>query len=517
MKNALRTLLLLMLCCVALSAQAADTVPHTASAIGLSTAFPAGWTIVTPQTVSSYMLFFEGYTAEDAADTLIAEGVQAMAFSPSGDAVLRVIAQPGDAVAAQFYDIERYTPAMRTAIKNDFLDKAAWALTGYRYSSAEWTNREGQGRLLNLEYTIRTGEETVARGKQAYTIRNGLCLTLDLQITGSRKITQDEEKLYRGFISDTVFPESVDIPPMPVGLTLTGVVPEETDKAEFVIGGESTKGALVTAMVVPDEGEPFSVGEATTNGSGKFKLTVSLPSEGDYRLYLRASLEGYAPTEEARWISYNARRLPVSFSSYPEGDYYESDVIISGKTISGVTVQCMEGDVNKKKVTGSDGSFSFKMDKGTLGPRKITLSLTKKNYDNRRFDLEFDRQFTREDYVKYLSSRVESLSFTNLTEKAEKYVGRLVKYDGEVLDVSTVGTVTYVQFGLRQDKESGRWTQRIVAVADAMEVQLGAGDRASLYIEVTTDTYAFPDLSADGDETEILVPAVTLLTYTKNG
>lgn len=516
MKKVLGISLLCILACLCALCAAAEEVQTTAvDAIGVKAAFPADWTVVTPDTVAQHFQYFEEETPEIAADQLRALGVYAMAFSPEGDAMLRVIAQEGGEEMALYYDVERYTSAMRTAIKNDFLNKAAWALTGYRYSEANWTNKEGQGRMLNLVYTIRAGEETIARGKQAYTIRNGLALTLDLQVKGKRQISSAEDKAYRAFLAGTELPESVDMPLLPVGLTMTGLIPEETNKAAITLRGETMKGATVSAWLVPDGAEPFSIGEVKAPASGVFKLDVELPSEGEWRLYIQSELEGYATCDDARWIVYDSRRLPVTFTSYPEGDYDETQVIVSGKTVSGVTVQCMEGMVNKKTTTGSDGTFSFKMDRTVTGPRTIILSLEKKNYDNRRFEIIFNRQLTQVDYAKLLDEEVRSLSFENLSTNTEKYIGRLVKYTGTVLDVSGVGERTYIQLGLKQDKGS-RWTERIIAVCDGMEVLLAEGNRATLYFEVTGETYAFSELTLDGDELTLELPSVRLLTYLKN-
>lgn len=513
MKKMVICCLLCLLVCMP-SALAAGTAGFAITEIGVTTAFPANWTVVTPASVAQHFSFFEEASADIAAGNMRTEGVYAVAFSPNGDAMLRVIMQKGDADAALYHDIDRYTNEMRNAIKDDFLDKEAWSLTGYRYTEATWTNKEGQGRLLNLAYTIRAGEEIVARGLQTYTVRNGAAFTLDLQVKG-RKLEREDERIFADFVESTVYPAGKSAPLLPVGLTLTGTVPEETHKDTLTISGETTKGAVVKAWVLPPDGEQMTdVGQIKAGGGGTFKLEIKLPSPGDWRLYIKSELDGYEPSEDGRWISYDPKRIPVTFTSYPEGVVTDSQIIVSGKTISGVTIQCMEGDENKKRTTGSDGNFSFKLDRAIVGDRQVVLSLTKKNYDNRRFDIAFNRQWARADHVKYLSEKVQSLSYENLSTNPEKYVGRLVRYSGEVLDVSSAGSRVYVQLGMKQDKE-GAWTERIVAFADGLEVLLTAGDMASLYIEVTTETFAFSGVTAEGDEIDIDLPAVKLLTYEK--
>lgn len=518
-------LVLLLAGCLPLAAQAEETAapgptPSPApsglsiGAIGVEAMFPGGWTVVTPDTVKAHFAYFSEPSPESAAENLRSEGVYAVAFSSEGDAAMRVIAQPLEAEQALYYDIERFPPEMRSAIKNHFLNKSAWVLTGYRYSAAEWKNSGDTGRMLMLTYTVRYGEETVARGRQAYTARNGLAITLDLQITGSRRLTGDEEKLFAAFVSGTALPASDGMPLLPVGLTLDGVWPEETYLADLTMRGQSTKGAYVSAWIVPEEGAASLIGETVAGNGGAFKLEMQLPHEGALRVYIQSELDGYDRSEVGGWIDYSARRLPVTFTSRPEGIWTEPEIIISGKTLPNVKIQCMEGDTNKKTTTGSGGEFSFKMDRAVTGPRTITLSLERSGFDNRRFEVTFNRQWLPEDYAKYLQSRVQSLSHKNLSENPGKYLGRQVKYTGTILNVSSAGSRVYVQLGIKQNRADGLWSERIIAVADGMDIPLAEGDRASLYIEVTGEFYTFSELTADGDQITVDLPSVRLLTYT---
>lgn len=513
MKYAVTLLLTcLMLLCIpqALAAEGTETVLLE---IGVVTAFPSSWTVVTPSNAAEHAALLEAAGLAWEKEALLAEGVYAVAFAPDSDATLRVTAREGDETQALYYDIERYTAQMRTAIKNDFLDKAAWALTGYRYSEAEWTNREGQGRLLNLTYTIRHAEETVARGRQVYTIRNGLAFTLDLQV-GARQITTEEGRIFTNFVNATTFPESLDMPLLPVGLTVTDTVPEETNKAAFTLRGQTMGGASVSAYAQASSGDPALVGEAAASSSGAYKLDITLPAEGEYRLYLVASLEGYADSEAGYWISYDTARLPVSFTSYPDGLVTDEKIVVSGKTLSGVSIQCMEGETNKTAKTGSDGVFSFTLDKAIVGERTVVLSMTKDGYQNRRFTLQFDRQWLMEDYAKYLSGQVQSLSYKNLSENAEKYAGRLVSYTGQVIEVSNYGDRWYVQLALTKTQD-GAWTDHLIAISDGVEIPLAGGDTATLYVEVINDTYGFTEVTDDGEVINRNYPAVTLLAYQK--
>ena len=475
--------------------------------IGVTAVIPDGWTAVTPDTVAKYFSFFEEETPEIAAEVMRSEGVYLVAFSNNG-AALRLIVEEGAGDIALYHDIGRYTPQMRTRIKNDFLDHAAWELTGYRFTEAEWTNREGQGRMLNLTYNLRYGGEIIARGRRAYTIRAGKAFSLDLQAKG-RQVTPEEVRAFTTFVSRTKLPESMVVPLLPAGLVITSLIPEETYKPDVVIRGESTAGAVIEACFVDGEGNIIEAGGAEAEKSGKFALEIRVPGEGEYSLFLVASLPGYLDSEYNCWIDYNRKRLPVTFTSFPAGDVYDPAIIIAGKTVSGVKIQCMEGETNKKTTTGSNGEFSFKLDRNIVGPRKVTLSFDKQGFDNRRFTAEFNRQWLMEDFAKHLAGEVQPLSYKNLSENWGKYSGRLVKYSGEALEISGNGSRTFVLLGTRQDK-SGIWLDRLVAVIDA-EVSFSEGDRVTVYGRVADETYTYPDPVDAGKDSQL--PSILMLAY----
>lgn len=481
--------------------------------IGVKTVFPSGYVVVTPDYVSSNMEFFPGKTVDEAERELILSGVHAIAFSREGDVILRVIAEEGDETAAAYRDIEQYTTAMRTQIRNQFLDKANWP-ENVRYTDAEWTNKTGRGRILQLSYTVREGDVTVVRGRQAYTIRDGMAFTLDMQVIG-RKLETSDEKMFDLFIGDTSFPVDESTPVLPVGLTLDSPLPEEVYKDTFTVKGVTTKGASITAYFQPDDSGPVEVCTTTAGNSGVFRLDITLPEVGDTRVYLIASLNGFEDSDVGGWVSYDPKRLPVSFTSYPDGLVTDSQIVISGKTIGGVDIQCMEGDTNKKARTGSDGKFSFTMDRNITGERTVVLSFTRDGFLNRRFTLQFNRQWIMEDYVKQLDKTVQPLSYQNLTERADRFIGRIVRYSGLVVRLSSAEGVTYVELATKMGKDE-TWGERIIAVAEGFEVPLEAGDMADIYFEVTGESYTFTgDDASDENDALVDLPAVKLVGYQK--
>lgn len=510
MKKAVFVALLLLGLALAMGALASELIDISFDDIGVTTAFPEDWVLVTPENVAEHLQFFDTPLAVSAANQMLAEGVRAIAFSPDGTARMRVIAQE-DEQTALYFDIERYTPAMRTEIKNDFLDKKAWALTGFRCSEAEWKMRVGQGRLLWMVYTMRFGEETVARGRRVYTVRNGVAYTLDMQLSAPLRFTNKDNKLFEAFVASTAFPESGEMPPLPTALTLTDAIPEETASANFTLRGKAVAKSSVTAWARAADEEPALVGEARAAEGGSFTLKVTLPAEGEYQLFVRATLEGYAESSAGGWVKYDADAIPVSFTSLPSGDVYDATIYLRGKTLPGVTLQLMEGERNQTVRTGSDGAFSFRIDPVQTGERELVLAISKKGYEGKRFTINFNRLWHKADFIAYLKSVLKSLSYENLIKSPEKYVGRLVSYSGTVTELSSSGGMTYVRFALEQ-KRDGTWKNEIIAVTSDADVP-AVGTRAKFYVVVEGENVLYSVTDAEGRDSMVAIPRVELLAY----
>ena len=507
MKRLLISLALLLCCALAApcALAAVSFVPFELAGTGVTAVFPAGWAVVTPDTVENNMKWFAEESAEIARNNMLSEGALAIAFSSDGDS-LRVFSSE-DGESALYYDIERYTTEMRSAIRADFLDRDAWALTGYRFTSAEWTNRDGQGRILWMNYTLRYDDEIIARGLQAFTVRGGRRLTLQFRTTG--KVEAADETMFKNFVAGFVFPEAdaEEMRLLPVELTVTGGLPEETNQKKLTLRGKTEKKATVAASVVDADGNTTPCGSVAAGSDGAFRLTAELPGEGEWQLIVTATKDGYADSSLTSLLTCKYNMMPVNFTSYLSGDVYDDKLILSGKTLPSVKIQCIEGETNKTSHSDSSGNFSFTLDRGITGKRTVVLAMSKKGYNERRFVIEFNRCWAEGEYAQYLQNQAESLSYKNLVEKGDRFIGRIVCYDGTVEDISSSGARTYVRFARDGDK-----TAQLVAVLDGGEVSVAAGETARLYFRVTGESYTMSMLGTDGEVRDAELPSVTLLS-----
>ena len=507
MKRLLISLALLLCCALAVpcASAAVSFVPFDLTGTGVTAVFPVGWAVVTPDTVENNMKWFSEESAEIARNNMLSEGVLAVAFSSDGDSLRVLSAEDDDSVL--YYDIDRYTTEMRAAIRADFLNRDAWALTGYRFTGAEWTNKDGQRRILWMDFTLRYDDTIVARGLQAFTVRGGRRLTL--QFRTADRVEDADETMFKNFVAGFVFPEPDEevMKLLPVGLTVTGGLPEETNQQKLTLKGKTEKKATVTASVVDADGNTTLCGTATAGSDGAYRLTAELPGEGEWQLIVTATKDGYADSSLTSPLKCKYNMMPVNFTSYLSGDVYDDKLVLSGKTLPSVKIQCIEGDTNKTSHSDSSGNFSFTLDRGLTGQRTVVLSMSKKDYPDRRFVIEFNRCWAEGEYAEYLQNQAESLSYKNLVEKGERYAGRIVCYDGTVEDISSSGARTYVRFA-----RDGDASMQLVAVLDGGEVTVSSGETARLYFRVTGESYTMSMLGTDGEVRDMELPSVTLLS-----
>ncbi len=505
----LRKILLAFLCAAMLLPAAGAAAAFRIDELGLEAAFPEGWVVVTPDTVSEHFSYFDEKTPEIAAQLLRDEGIYALAFSPDGNACCRVLADTEDQTAKTYGEIDMYSVAMRTEIKNDFLDKSAWSLTGFRCSEAEW-KRGTQGRLLWMVYTVRFGEETTVRGRRVYTVHNGIAFTLDFQRYDGR-LTGSDDKLFEAFVKESVFPVSEEVPVLPVGLTVTDGIPAESGKLTWTARGKTEKSGLVTILGLLEGSEsPVTLGEAKASSDGVWRCEAVFPEQGVWQVTVRASKAGYADVEITGMTEIVSGRIPVSFTSLPQGDVYDKKIVISGTTLSGTEIQCLEGTSNVTKRAGSDGTFSITIDPGAAGHRTVVLSLNKKGYDNRRITIEFNRCWNPEDYAEYLEGVRQGLSYENFAGDPARYVGRIVRFKGIVQSVSSAEERTYVEIALTI-QDSSRYKDSFIALSDE-PLQVAEGDQVTVYGTVTGETFTFTSWDEEGNATQRELPSLNVLT-----
>jgi len=508
MKHWIRILLLAAL--LALSGTALAEQKVTLPLVRLETAFPDGWTVVTPETAAGHASLL-GVPAEIAGDAMRSENVIVAAYAPGGNPFMR-IRMESDADTQVYFDIERYTTDMRTALKAEYLDTEVWALVGLRFSEAAWKSSDSIGRYLRLTYNRRAEGEIVSRGLMAHTVRNGYAYILEIQADG-RKLSSAEAKQFEETLKATRYVPQLDMPLLPTGLALDAPLPEEVCETGFKLRGSTEPGAAVTAWLQFLDEEPFCVGETTARSSGTFTLEVALPGEGMWEMRLQSALEGFETTRMTTRLTCDLDQIPVNLTRTLSGEVWDAQPRLEGTTLAGATLTVAEGEWVAER-RASDGSFSIKLDPQAAGPRAVTVTVQKSGYPDRTLSFSFERLWQDADYAAYLKDQVQRLSYENLIGNPAKYAGRLVSFSGVVTDFSSGAGQYYLRMAVTENKDV--WTDELIFVTEE-DLVLAADDRVICYGVVTGNTYPIPLPPTEDEEGRTAnLPALRLLLSMPN-
>ncbi len=403
--------------------------------IPASAALPAGVyeTVLTPDNLSGMESFIkaEGRTAAEYLAEFNAKGILLKAYDREEDRIL-VISALADVDAGLYFDINGHTPATRAKYRASHGDDGAYAVLGYDYDSIAWKNFANAGRFLMLRYSLRQSGNLVCRGFQRRTIRNGLTITLDLQVYGRRLTAGDNTALNRVF--DTFrFSSILPMPPLPVTFTETATAPRETDKPSFTLKGKTAPGARLSAVLIPLSTNKAQVFAATAAKNGNYVLEVELPAEGFYVMTLSVEAEGALPVEKQYSINYEEGLLPVSILGEPPERIGGDVLTLAGTTLSGVEAELTVNGKTLKKTTGRSGAFSFDVDTSAQGSYSIRLTLRKKGHDARAFEYFCERTDADSQRLQYVRENAVAALCGELAADPEAFEGKLVAIDGIIV------------------------------------------------------------------------------------
>ena len=417
--------------------------------VQLVTSFPDDWIIVTPETAAANAALLD--TTPDLAEEIMrSDNIVVAAFAPGKDAALR-IRMTETQTSNVYFDIERYTTEMRTAIKSDYLDAASWKITGLRFKEAVWRNPAAAGRYLRLTYNRREADTIVSRGVMAFTVHNGREITLQLQVEG-RQPTAKELKIFDDWLAETKYQPQLDMPLLPSGLTFDSAVPTETMTASLKIRGKTAPNASVTASLRQGANAPFKVGEATAKASGTFTLSFDLPGEGSWGLIIESAAEGFETSSIEMPLSCNTTRIPINLSAPLEGEIWDAQPRLTGTTLSGVKMTVVDGDNTIVRNVAEGGAFNIKLSPQPEGDRVVKVTLSKKDMPDRTVTYKFTRRWNTADLTAYLDGEVKRISYANLIGNPNKYIGSIVRFEGEVLGSTYEDGRTFIRLATSNSK-----------------------------------------------------------------
>lgn len=483
MRKTLVALLLVLLLAFCAPAVADEAYPLTACA-GTISVNPDTYIILTPANLSDHpdLLASIGKSSDQVQEDWAARGVVLQAWTKKLDACLEVSVFQ-DEESRQYFDLERQTKQVRNEYLNAHKGTSRFSQNGWTITKLEWKKQKLGGNFLKFEYRYTEGE-TSRRGVARKTVRNGYTILLDYQVYG----TYPQERLPRGsddqylnkiantVAFETVEPASLDAAAAASGaesgepvLAVTGsgllqvsvAPPKETNTDTFTIEGTATPGAHIIGVAM--RYSPSTALQFTTDArnSGTFSLKVTLPEEGLWHLTLNLEQNNQIIAEENfDTTTYSKTVLPVTMDAEVPETIPGDELVLSGVTSKGVTIQCIVSNgtdkpFDKTVTTNGTGKFRFKVPSASEGEYDIMLAFSKKNFTTRRLTWTARRTLSREEELKRDTAKAIHPAYKTLTQKLDTYVGQTMVYSAWIVSVTPNGEEYMIETALKSDKKKG--------------------------------------------------------------
>lgn len=497
--------LMVAMCLLGVACAAASTL--TFDSIYATCEVDEDFIIITPANMAAHpdWIAKRQSTLEDLLADFEARGVLAQAWSKDDDVCIEFTAVQ-DTSAQEYYDIDQQTASTRSTYRTQHLNGAQYKSEGYSYSSAEWKRYTNGGRFLMLKYK-RTVDGESYSGLARRTIRNGYTITIDYQVYGRNLKTADTNRL-NAINKSWTFTQTLTKPLDVVSkVVFTKTPPTETDTGKFTVSGTCDPGLHFTAVLMRMSSPDPILVETTATSKGKFSMDIELPEKGVWLMTLTVDNQGVV-TEELVFdtTTYQSGLLAVDFDDDMPIDFSTTGttaidgdtLVISGKTLQNVKIQCMVDDSYDKQVTtNANGTFSFKIPTADDGNYNITITFQKKNYTTRRFTAIATRTLTEEDIQARYREQACKPAYSTLTDKINGYTGRIMGYGLYYIGKTQQEDGTWLlEMGMRTSKKTSNGYQDIVYVLADEEPAFDIGSKQKMYGqctgEITVDGKDYP-------------------------
>ena len=400
------------------------------------------------------------------------KGVLLQAYDDKNDRLL-VISAISDADGQNYIDIDQHTPEKRAEYRGKFQKGGEMEAYGYRFESAEWKNFPSVGRFIMGRYLYRQDGETHHRGFMRRSVKNGLTITVDMQVYGRGVKAGDNTALNKVFDTLSFTGTSAAGLTLPVVISETASVPKETYEPTFRMKGTTRPGASLNATVMSFATNKADIYSAMADTQGAYGFDITLPSEGFYMITMEVTATGLETLNKQYTVTYTKGLLPVDMlSGFPE-EVTQDSYKVTGTTLSGVTVQLIVNGKNTTITTNNKKTFSFTVNTREEGYYTLKLSFSKKGFNTRVFDFTGVRGgavAVPEPTAAIPDTAGEtgeaiSPAYTDLIVKAETYDGALISYQGFVTRTVQEGAEWLTSLALR--KTQSGYADTVILVSDA--------------------------------------------------
>ena len=441
-----------------------------------------------------------GETPESMKERFRSEGILVWACNPEKDRTVVITAVQDDA-ASQLYDINEQTPQTRASYKANYQNGVFYSKADYTFESVEWKNfGDNQGRFLMLRYARKIDGKVAWKGEWRRTIRDGYTITVDMRV-GNRNVKGADIDALNVIQNSIAFVIMTDAPEALLTLAFSAPPPETTGSDSFTIKGTTRPGASVVVAYASLQSNQSKAFTTTADGMGAFSVDIKLPGKDLYNLIVSVTANEGTDSEETVSrdfsVDYDPNALPVAFTS-PFPEVFTTDSFkLNGTTLTGVTIQLVVNNQLQTKKTGNNRTFAFTVDTSKEGVYDIQLTFSKKEYDTRILSYRINRVMDEGQRREAVRAEARSPEYANIASSPDRYVGRVLRYKGYVIDAEQNGAEWIVTFATQ--KSGSRFKNLIIVLSDS-PVTVDPDTEVKLY---GTMTGTYSSLTEDGKEQQL--------------
>ena len=149
------------------------------------------------------------------------------------------------------------------------------------------------------------------------------------------------------------------------------------------------------------------------------------------------------------------------------------------------------------KKTGNNHTFSFTVDTSREGDYDIQLTFSKKEYDTKIYNYRIARVLDEDQRRDTIRGQSRSPEYDNVAASPDKYVGRILRYKGYVIDAQENGSEWVVTFATEKTSKSFR---KLIMVLSDEPVNVDPDTQVTLY---GTMTGTYTSLTEGGEEKQL--------------
>ena len=503
MRKTFLLILVLLLTLVCAGASAANTEYSLGDGIsGKVSMNEDTYIVLTPDNLSGHPETISkiGRTLEELQQDFKTRGVILQAWSKDYKTCIDIsVTQDED--SAKYLDLEAVNNAARRQYLKELL--SAYKDRGYNVSDSEIKLHAKSGHFMVFTYKDSGGQ----RGIMRKTVRNGYSLIVDYRVYDRKPSRTDSDK-GRKIINTIVIDKKDPVPAADAArqysigqeatptdlsaavsndasgaLKITKFPPEQTNDGIFTIEGNAYPGSEVIIVALGMSGKSYKF-TSTATKAGNFKTKVKLESEDKYNLGINMYIDNVKAADLILSpLTFKKSLLPIQWDAAVPEEIVTDELVISGVTVKGVSIQCIVSDGGKSTYdhtvkTNGTGKFKFKSPTAAEGEYEITVVFSKKSLNTERHTFKTKRTLSTQAKQAGAASKAIHPAYNLLTKKINSYKDKTMVYTVYIVDVEKKGEQWYITAALKQSK--GKYSQFLNYCAEE-DPQVNPGDKVKIY------------------------------------